>query len=107
MSQLSLFAPPTRRGGMPRSVEAKLERAQTGDVRQAYLAVARALPGDWLAHGAFREVRERYDLTCCWARPLDYLVRAGLLEQRNVYAGSETPGPDYKGFHNEWRAIAE
>lgn len=107
MNQIPLFeqpAPVHRVGGAPATVAAKWERAQTEEVRQAYLDVAHAHPGEWLDHRAFQEVRERYDLTSCWSRPLYYLVHAGLLEQRNVYFGSERPGPDYTGFHNEWRA---
>jgi hypothetical protein len=107
MNQLPLFEQPApaHRYGVPRGVAAKMERAQTDEVRQAYLAVARARLDEWLDHRAFQEVRERYDLSSCWSRPLHHLVHVGLIEQRNVYHGAERPGPGYTGFHNEWRAI--
>lgn len=107
MNQLTLFEQPApeRLYGVPRSVAAKWARAQTEEARQAYLGVIRARPGEWLDHRAFSEVRERYDLTSCWSRPLSHLVHAGLIEQRNVYHGSECPGPGYKGFCHEWRFV--
>jgi hypothetical protein len=105
MSQLTLFAEPMR-CGMPRVVAEKINRAQADEVQQAYLAIARARPDEWLDYRSFRAPRERYNLTSCWSRPLGLLVRAGLIEDRRVYSGSETPGPDYTGFHNEWRAVA-
>jgi hypothetical protein len=111
VNQLGLFEQPApepvrRTGGAPRSVAAKLERAQTEEVRQAYLLVLYARPDEWLDYRAFHDVRERYDLTSCWSRPLHHLVHRGLIEERNVHHGAERPGPGYTGFHNEWRAIA-
>ncbi|WBS00256.1 hypothetical protein OU994_18210 [Pseudoduganella sp. SL102] len=108
MSQLELFAamPATRRaGGMPRSVEAKWERARSLEVRQAFLDVAMARPGEWIDGSDFyRTVAVPLDIGCCWGHAMGAMARAGMLDERPRYFGSDHPSKgNYKGYTHEYR----
>jgi hypothetical protein len=92
-------------GGMPRSVQAKWDRAWTVDVRQAFLDVAIAQPGEWIDSSRFyRAVAIPQDIGCCWGHAMHAMVAAGMLEERPRYFGSDHPGkPNYQGHTNEYR----
>lgn len=110
MDQLALFEeskPAPRGGGMPRSVEAAWNRAWSAEVRQAFLDMAVAQPGEWIDGGRFyAAVAIPHKIGCCWGHAMGAMVRAGMLEVKNHYYGSERPGPDYKGYNHlyRWRA---
>lgn len=112
--QLDLLAPPApvlppaaeQRicGGMPRSVAAAWERAYGLEVRQAFLDVAMKRPGEWIDSGDFyRLVAIPHNIGCCWGHAMGAMARAGMLEVKNHYYGSEFPGPDYKGYNHLYR----
>lgn len=113
--QLDLLAPPApvaapveaphRMGGMPRSVEAKWMLAQTVEVRQAFLDEAMKRPGEWIDGSRFyRTVAQRFDIGCCWGHAMGAMARAGMLEVKNHYFGSDHPGKgNYKGYTHLYR----
>ena len=110
MNQLALFEVPKpvrRYSGRPAGVDAKWERSSTVEVRQAFLDVAIARPGEWIDGGVFyRTVAIPHDIGCCWGHAMGAMVRACMLEVKNHYYGSQFPGPDYKGYNHmyRWRA---
>lgn len=97
---------PRRSGGMPRTVEAAWERAYSLEVRQAFLDEFMAKPGEWMSAHSCRAVVDKYNISCCAGHAVSAMARAGMLEAKNHYYGSERPGPDYKGFNTlyRWRA---
>lgn len=96
---------PRRFGNMPPGVAAKWERAWTVDVRQAFLDVAMAHPGEWIDSSRFyRTVAVPRDIGCCWGHAMHAMVRAGMLEERPRYYGGKRPGDaGYQGYTHEYR----
>lgn len=111
-NQLDLLAPPVPmpapapapRCGRPRSVDEAWVRAYSLEVRQAFLDEAMKRPGEWIDGGVFYStVARRYNIGCCWGHAMGAMARAGMLEVKNHYYGSEFPGPDYKGYNHLYR----
>lgn len=95
---------PRRYSGRPPSVDAAWERAYTVEVRQAFLDEAMKRPGEWIEGSHFyRTVAQAHNIGCCWGHAMGAMVRAGMLEEKRRYYGSERPGPDYKGFGHLYR----
>lgn len=96
---------PRRLGGRPASVDAAWERASTAEVRQLFLDVAIARPGEWIDGSTFyNAVAIPQRIGCCWGHAMGAMARAGLLEVKNHYYGSDHPGkPGYKGYNHLYR----
>jgi hypothetical protein len=94
MQQADLFPAPIRR----RREDIIFEFAFSQEVQTAIMHILEVRPGCWLDWEDYRPVMDKYEIGFCLGHVLSRMARVGLIQQKNVYFGSETVGPDYLGF---------
>lgn len=95
------------RGGRPRSVDEAWERAYSPACQRAMIRLVNSRIGQWLGWNDFRDIRDKYNISCCMGHALYALSRAGRIAAKDVYYGAERPGmkEPYLGFNTIWGSI--